>query len=208
MQARRIARELALLGMSQLSDKSGKLANYDFEKLLQAAVQTLAAEAKDALETAADELKRGSSNLVNSETLASDLQSSRTMVEDAIAMTQTSINRLAHALELPEFIQLTNQKEVRAFAMELLSNTVKYQADVDSILEQAMVAWQLKRLARIDRDILRLAVVEIEYLGTPQKVAINEAVELAKRYSGEDGYRFINGVLRRVVNREQEAAPA
>jgi len=176
MQARRIARELALLGMSQLSDKSGKLANYDFEKLLQAAVQTLAAEAKDALETAADELKRGSSNLVNSETLASDLQSSRTMVEDAIAMTQTSINRLAHALELPEFIQLTNQKEVRAFAMELLSNTVKYQADVDSILEQAMVAWQLKRLARIDRDILRLAVVEIEYLGTPQKVAINEAV--------------------------------
>lgn len=208
MQARRIARELALLGMSQLSDKSGKLANYDFEKLLQAAVQTLAAEAKDALETAADELKRGSSNLVNSETLASDLQSSRTMVEDAIAMTQTSINRLAHALELPEFIQLTNQKEVRAFAMELLSNTVKYQADVDSILEQAMVAWQLKRLARIDRDILRLAVVEIEYLGMPQKVAINEAVELAKRYSGEDGYRFINGVLRRVVNREQEAAPA
>ena len=53
--------------------------------------------------------------------------------------------------------------------MELLSNTVKYQADVDSILEQAMVAWQLKRLARIDRDILRLAVVEIEYLGTPPK---------------------------------------
>jgi N utilization substance protein B len=207
MQARRIARELALLGMSQLSDKPGKPANYDYEKLLQVAVQTLSAEAKDALETAADELKRSSSHLINSETLASDLQSSRTMVEDAITLTQTSINRLAHALELPEFIQLTNQKEVRAFSIELLSNTVKYQADVDSILDQAMVAWQLKRLARIDRDILRLAVVEIEYLGTPQKVAINEAVELAKRYSGEDGYRFINGVLRRVVSRDQGAKP-
>jgi N utilization substance protein B len=68
-----------------------------------------------------------------------------------------------------------------------------------------MVAWQLKRLARIDRDILRLAVVEMDYLGTPDKVAINEAVELAKRYSDEDSYRFINGVLRRVVNRHQEA---
>lgn len=202
MQARRIARELALLGMSQVSDKSGKLVNHDFEKLLQVAVQTLSAEAKDALETAADELKRGSSNLVDSETLASDLQSSRTMVEDAITLTQTSINRLAHALELPEFIQLTNQKEVRAFATELLSNAVKYQTEVDARLERAMVAWQLKRLARIDRDILRLAVIEIDYLGTPKKVAINEAVELAKRYSGEDGYRFINGVLRRVVNRE------
>ena len=208
MQARRIARELALLGMSQVSDKSGKLVNHDFEKLLQVAVQTLSAEAKDALETAADELKRGSSNLVDSETLASDLQSSRTMVEDAITLTQTSINRLAHALELPEFIQLTNQKEVRAFATELLSNAVKYQTEVDARLERAMVAWQLKRLARIDRDILRLAVIEIDYLGTPKKVAINEAVELAKRYSGEDGYRFINGVLRRVVNREASPEPS
>ncbi len=203
MQARRIARELALLGMSQLSEKSGKQAHYDFEKLLQAAVQTLTAEAKDALETAADELKRSSSHLVDSETLAADLHSSRAMVEDAITLTQTSINRLAHALELPEFVQITNQKEVRAFSTELLSNSVKHQSDVDAILEQAMVAWQLKRLARIDRDILRLAVVEIEYLGTPQKVAINEAVELAKRYSGEDSYRFINGVLRRVVSRAE-----
>jgi len=202
MQARRIARELALLGMSQLSDKSGKLDNPNFEKLLEAAVQTLAAEAKDALETASDELKRGSRSLVDSDTLATDLQSSRTMVEDAINLTQTSINRLAHALELPEFIQITNQKEVRSFARELLSNAIKHQAEVDTILEEAMVAWQLKRLARIDRDILRLAVIEIDYLGTPQKVAINEAVELAKRYSGEDGYRFINGVLRRVVNRK------
>jgi N utilization substance protein B len=50
MQARRIARELALLGMSQLSDKPGKLANQDFQGLLQIAVKTLAAEAKDALE--------------------------------------------------------------------------------------------------------------------------------------------------------------
>jgi N utilization substance protein B len=204
MQARRIARELALLGLSQLSDKSGKLDNTNFEKLTEAAVKTLAAEAKDALETASDELKRGSRTLIDSETLAADLQSSRTMVEDAINLTQTSINRLAHALELPEFIQITNQKEVRSFAQELLSKAVKHQAEVDDILEQAMVAWQLKRLARIDRDILRLAVIEIDFLGTPQKVAINEAVELAKRYSGEDGYRFINGVLRRVVNRKEQ----
>ena len=60
-----------------------------------------------------------------------------------------------------------------------------------------MVAWQVKRLAQIDRDLLRLAIVEMQYLGVPDRVAINEAVELAKRYSDEDGYRFINGVLRR-----------
>jgi N utilization substance protein B len=129
------------------------------------------------------------------------------MVEDAITLTQTAINRLAHAIDLPDFIQMTNRPEVGAFSIELLTNAVKHQAAVDEVLEKAMVAWQLKRLARIDRDILRLAVVEMDYLGTPDRVAINEAVELAKRYSDDDGYRFINGVLRRVVNRAEKPEP-
>ncbi|MBE9156064.1 transcription antitermination protein NusB [Nodosilinea sp. LEGE 06152] len=205
MQARRMARELALLGLSQLSEQTGKLVMQDFEKLLLAAIQTLTAEAKDALETASDELKRGNQYLVDSGTRASDVEKGRTMVEDAIALTQTAINRLAHAVELPEFIRLSNQSEIEAFALELLSNTAKHQHDVDTVLNEAMVAWNLKRLARIDRDILRLAVVEMNYLGTPDRVAINEAVELAKRYSDEDGYRFINGVLRRVVTRGEAA---
>lgn len=204
MQARRMARELALLGLSQLSEQPGKLVMQDFEKLLLAAVQTLTTEAKDVLETASDELKRGNQHLVDSGTRASDVEKGRAMVEDAIALTQTAINRLAHAVELPEFIRLSNQSEIEAFALELLSNTAKHQAQVDAVLNEAMVAWNLKRLARIDRDILRLAVVEMNYLGTPDRVAINEAVELAKRYSDEDGYRFINGVLRRVVNRGAE----
>ncbi|QQE65647.1 transcription antiterminator NusB [Leptolyngbya sp. BL0902] len=208
MQARRMARELALLGLSQLPEKPKKLQELDLDDLLQAAVKTLAAEAKDALETASDELKRGSQRLVDTDLVATDLESSRAMVDEAIDLTQTAINRLAHAVEMPEFLQMTNQKEVRAFAMELLTNTTKHRAEVDSVLESAMVAWQLKRLARIDRDILRIAVVEMDYLGTPDRVAINEAVEIAKRYSGEEGFRFINGVLKRVVDRHTEGQGA
>lgn len=204
MQARRMARELALLGLSQLPEKPKKLQELDLEALLQAAVKTLAAEAKDALETASDELKRGSQRLVDTDLVAADVESSRAMVDEAIDLTQAAINRLAHAVEMPEFLQMTNQKEVRAFAMELLTHTAKYRSEVDAVLETAMVAWQLKRLARIDRDILRLAVVEMDYLGTPDRVAINEAVEMAKRYSGEEGFRFINGVLKRVVDRHTE----
>ncbi|PZV14613.1 MAG: transcription antitermination factor NusB [Leptolyngbya sp.] len=207
MQARRMARELALLGLSQLSDKPGRLApgalgSQDFEKLLLSAIQTLTAEAKDALETASDELKQANQQLVDSGTRASDVEKGRAMVEAAIALTQTAINRLAHAVELPEFIRLSNQSEIKAFALELISHAAKHQTQVDAVLDEAMVAWNLKRLPRIDRDILRLAVVEMNYLGTPDRVAINEAVELAKRYSDDDGFRFINGVLRRVVNRE------
>jgi N utilization substance protein B len=68
-------------------------------------------------------------------------------------------------------------------------------------LTQALQDWQLNRLAHIDRDILRISVAEMTFLGIPDRVAINEAVELAKRYSDDEGHRFINGVLRRVTDR-------
>ncbi|MCG8362863.1 MAG: transcription antitermination factor NusB [Pseudanabaenales cyanobacterium] len=201
MQARRIARELALLGMSQLPDQPEKLEGQQLNALLLSAVQTLTAEAQDSLEAAAAELSRSSDRLIESETRSVDIQSARSMVKEAIELTQITINRLGTALELPEFIQLTNQEEAQDYALQLLTHVIHYRAEVDTQLEQAMVAWQLKRLARIDRDILRLAMVEILFLDLPIRIAINEAVELAKRYSGEEGYRFINGVMRRVTDR-------
>ena len=70
------------------------------------------------------------------------------------------------------------------------------------------MGWQLDRLARVDRDILRIAVTEMMYLGLRLEYAINEAVELAKRYSDEEGYKFINGVLRRVTEQIKASAKA
>ena len=64
-----------------------------------------------------------------------------------------------------------------------------------------MEKWNIRRLARVDRDILRLAMMEIIYMDVPKSVAIDEAIEMAKRYSDEDSYRFINGVLRRTTDK-------
>ena len=69
-----------------------------------------------------------------------------------------------------------------------------------------MEGWRLTRLPRIDRDILRLAVVDLENLRTPAPVAFNEAVELANRYSDEQGRRMINGVLRRFHDAKSKAS--
>jgi N utilization substance protein B len=198
MQPRPIARELALLSLSQLPSSPEKLLEKQPSDVMLAAVRTLTGEAQEALETASAELKRGSDRLLNSETRASDIQSSRAMVNDAIELTQAAINRLGSAIELPEFIHLANQKEVRSYSMSLITTVNSRRAEIDEILTQALVDWQLNRLPRIDRDLLRIAVAEIKFIGIPEKVAINEAVELAKRYSDEEGRRFINGVLRRV----------
>jgi N utilization substance protein B len=200
MQARRIARELALLSASQLPNKLDQLEASQLQDILVAAVRTLTAEVREALEVAVSELERGSERLLSSETRAADLISCRSMTREAIDLTQAAINRLGIALELPEFIQLANQKEVRSYALQILGQLKNHRDDVDAILNTAMVDWQLDRVVRLDRDILRIAVIEIQYLGIPDRVAISEAIELAKRYGDEDSYRFINGVLRRVNN--------
>ncbi|MBW4489073.1 MAG: transcription antitermination factor NusB [Trichocoleus desertorum ATA4-8-CV12] len=200
MQARRIARELSLLSISQLPANQGRLDDQQLQNIMLAAVRTLTTEVQEILETAAAEIKRSSDRLLSSETRASDVQSARGMVQEALDLAQTAINRMGMAVELPELIQLTNQKEVRAYTLQVISTLNANTAAVDELLTQSLVDWQLNRLARIDRDILRIAVTEIMYLGVPDKVAINEAVELAKRYSGSEGHRFINGVLRRVTD--------
>ncbi len=198
MQARRIARELALLSLSQLPSSPEKLNAQQLQDVVLAAVRTLTTETQDALETAAAELERGSDRILASETQTTDLQCARAMLNEAMSLTQAAINRLGTALEMPEFIQLANQQEVRHYTLELLTTVQRHRREVDEVLSKNMVEWQLSRLARIDQDILRVAVTEMLYLGTPNKVAINEAVEIAKRYSEEEGHKFINGVLRRV----------
>ncbi|MFB2917797.1 MULTISPECIES: transcription antitermination factor NusB [Aerosakkonema] len=209
MQSRRIARELALLSLSQIPTNPEKLSEQQITDLIVAAIRTLSAEVKDALETASAEIQRSSDRLLGSETRAIDIQSARAMVREAIELTQTAINRVGGAVELPEFVQLSNQKDVRDYAKQIIGTVNAERERVDEILTQALAelrpgqerTWQLSRLAKIDRDILRIAVSEIKYLGIPEPVAINEAVELAKRYSGEEGHRFINGVLRRVSDK-------
>lgn len=201
LQPRRIARELALLSLSQMPSTPDKLDTQQMNNLVLAAVRTLTGEIQEALETASAELQRGSDRLLTSETRASDVLSAKAMVADAIELAQNAINRLGIAVEIPEMIQLTNQQEVRTYALEILKTINRRQTEIDQSLTQALQDWQLNRLAHIDRDILRISVAEMTFLGIPDRVAINEAVELAKRYSDDEGHRFINGVLRRVTDR-------
>ncbi len=200
-QPRSIARELALLSISQIKTKQGKLSQEDLNSLVLAAIRTLTIEVQDNLEAASAEIKRGEERLLNSETRASDLSSAKVMLQEALSVSQAAVNRLGIAVEFPEFLQLTNKEEVRQYATELIVTVNDYRREIEQALSNVLVGWQLSRLPRIDRDILRISVGEMLYLEVPEKVAINESVELAKRYSDEDGFRFINGVLRRLSDR-------
>ncbi|MEK4028853.1 MULTISPECIES: transcription antitermination factor NusB [Bacillaceae] len=88
-------------------------------------------------------------------------------------------------------------------ADEYLSKSVKgtfeHLEEIDAIIKAHLEKWSFDRLARVDRNILRLAVFEMKYENdVPEKVTINEAIELAKQFSDEQSGKFINGVLSRV----------
>jgi len=86
------------------------------------------------------------------------------------------------------------------FVLSLVKGTSAHIREIDRKLTGYLKGWQLDRLSRVDRQILRLAVYELMYTeGTPQKVILNEAIELAKHFGTEESGKFVNGVLGKLV---------
>ena len=89
--------------------------------------------------------------------------------------------------------------EPTEFCRQLLLGIEAHQARIDSTIEDISENWVLSRMPLVDRSILRLAVFELLYLDdVPDSVSINEAVEMAKLYGGEDSSKFVNGILGRL----------
>jgi transcription antitermination factor NusB len=92
--------------------------------------------------------------------------------------------------------------EVRGFATQLVKGASKNLEEIDALIVQRSEHWKLSRMPAIDRSILRLGIYELLYRDDiPPKVAINEAVELAKNYSTPDSGKFINGILDKLMIR-------
>src|SRR6266851_2490089 len=81
------------------------------------------------------------------------------------------------------------------FVERLVRGVVENITDIDRRLAQHAENWRIERMPAVDRNVLRLAIYEMMALATPPPVAIDEAIELARRFSGEDSVQFINGVL-------------
>ena len=95
------------------------------------------------------------------------------------------------------------------FARHLVSGVLEHQTVLDTFIHRHAPEWPLEQMAYIDRNILRVALFEFAIDGqTPVKVAINEAVELAKAFGSDSAPRFVNGVLGTLVERKEAIAQA
>ena len=99
-------------------------------------------------------------------------------------------------------------KGVRDFSKMLVEGVLQQQEAIDQVISRNAIEWDLERMAGVDRNIMRIAFFELlYYVKIPKPVAINEAVELAKKYGGDESARFINGILGNVIKNTREVAP-
>ena len=96
--------------------------------------------------------------------------------------------------------RLNHDQALIDFAQQLLAGVRKHQEQVDARLEETARNWRLSRMAATDRNVLRLGAYEILFTDTPDRVVINEAIELAKRYGTNNSSQFVNGVLDRLMS--------
>ena len=105
-----------------------------------------------------------------------------------------------------EFLRgrLNHDEELVGFAVELLAGVRRNRGELNALLEERAENWSLARMAVTDRNVMRLAAYEMLYTDTPDRVVINEAIELARRYGSQQSSQFVNGVLDRILrDREQ-----
>jgi N utilization substance protein B len=92
-----------------------------------------------------------------------------------------------------------NNEDLRDFARQLVMGVKRNQEELDSLLEAQADNWSLSRMAATDRNVLRLGAYEIRYSNTPDRVAIDEAIELAKRFGAANSSQFVNGILDKLL---------
>ena len=213
MQARRAARELALILFSQFEKEITKYSKKDFEEIMVKSVRILSNSAMEDLNLTVGSLidiKEGLSTYEaeHESNLSRPMGAKNKPVQ--IPMTDEMINKVDTmldvaekailALEIAEFTTLENQSEVKNYTVEIAEQFKLNHKAIDEEIQKYSNGWDISRLVKIDKDILRIAITELLYTkGAPIKVIVDEAVELAKKYSTEDSSSFVNGILAKVI---------
>lgn len=213
MQARRASRELAFILFSQFDKTITNYSKENLDDIIVKSVRILSSSASDDLKTSLgalidmknkiDDYEAEHEINLNRPLEAANIAVPLPMTSDMSARVEEMIEvaeKALLALEIAEFTTLESQGEVKNYAIQIAETFQKNHDEIDSIIKKYSTGWDFERLVKMDKDILRIALSELLYIKeTPMKVVVDEAVELAKKYSTDDSSSFINGVLAKVI---------
>ena len=117
---------------------------------------------------------------------------------------EDDVNPRSSVADMKTFVHgRLNNTELEEFCMSLILGVRRNQGELDQQLTQIADNWSVARMAATDRNVLRLGAYEILYTDTPDRAAINEAVELAKRFGSAQSAQFVNGILDKFLHRKE-----
>ncbi len=213
MQARRAARELAFILFSQFEKSVAKYSKEDLNDIILKSVRVLTDSANSDLKLSLGKLVDFKNKMVDYEAeheinlnrpmdasnIPVPLPKTSDMIERIDEITDVAEKALL-ALEIAEFTTLDSQSDVKDYAIRIVEEFQSHGAEVDDVIKKHSKNWDIERLVKMDKDILRIAIIELLYIqDAPMKVVVDEALELAKKYSTDDSYSFINGILAKVI---------
>ena len=215
MQARRASREIALILFSQLEKNIENYKSEDFSQIVLKSVRTLISSASEEVSMAISKLNDIKNEIIEFENNHEDNLSRPIDVENIpvpIPLTSdfegkidtmlSAAEKTLSALDIAELCTLSNNDDVEEYVMKICFEYQQNKAEIDKMISEFAFGWDIERLFKIDKDILRIAITELAFIkDAPHKVVIDEALELAKKYSTDDSPSFINGILARVVER-------
>ena len=213
MQARRASRELALIIFSQIGKDINKYNNDDFGQMVLGSVRTLISNCQEEISI----VTSGLSNLkeyvndfennhpenlarpIDAHNIPVEMPLTSKMKEDINLIIDVAEKSLS-ALDVAELSILSGQSDVRRYIHKIIKTYKEKNSEIDGVIKELASGWDIERLFKIDKDILRIAITELLFIkDAPVKVVIDEALELAKKYSTDESPSFINGILAKVV---------
>ena len=202
MHNRSLSRELSLLSLGLIKDTGDlELNKIQIDEIFESALDSLINHCRDELDDCEADLENVSQHILDSELKEgcnSSFANVREELKKAFYKIESVMNSLSVTLDFPKLIVSSNQNDMREDVNHRILSIINNLQSIDSEIDEVMDGWRLKRLPRVDRDILRLAYVDIHFLDTPIAVACDEAVNLANKYCDKQGRKMINGVLRRL----------
>lgn len=212
MQARRAARELALILFSQM-DTIKNIDKTNFQDIVLKSVRTLTNNSTDELKTAANaileikdyinEYEANHPKNLERPIEVSDVPVPLPMTSDMQGRLDDLLNiaeKAMLALEIAEMAALSENAGVKEYIKKITTEFNAHKDEIDAQIKKFAFGWDINRLVKMDKDILRIAICELLFVqDAPVKVVIDEALELCKKYSTDDSSSFVNGILGKVV---------
>ena len=208
MQARRAARELALILFSQFDKKITQYNQTEFEDIILKSVRTLTNKAINAMKEYVDTYEAESPENLKRPMHANNVPVPLPMTSDLSGRLEELLNiseKVVLALEIAEMTALEHTGDVKSYVVQIATAYKEHAQEIDSLIQKYAHGWDVDRLVKIDKDILRIAIAELLFIeGVPVKVVVDEALELAKKYSTDDSSSFINGILGKVIDEKKD----